>query len=101
MKYMSLLALIVLVGCASRPTIDELEDEAAKTGDWSAVENRKRMIQRMRLSQDLKCPAHLMPSCIENRGYKDCACRPVLDPSSVSLPMPEPSEVAVENEDPE
>ena len=72
---MSLLVLIVLVGCASRPTIDELEVEAAKTGDWSAVENRERMNERMRVTQDLKCPEHLMLTCIKNGGYEDCACQ--------------------------
>ena len=72
---MSLLVLIVLVGCASRPTLDELEVEAAKTGDWSAVENRERMNERMRVSQDQKCPEHYTLSCVKNGGYEDCACQ--------------------------
>lgn len=76
MKYMSLLVLIVLVGCASRPTLDELEVEAARTGDWSAVENRERMNERMRVTQDLKCPADLMLNCKKNGAHEDCVCQP-------------------------
>ena len=73
---MSLLGLIVLVGCASRPTLDELEVEAMKTGDWSAVENRERMNARMRVTQDQKCPAHYAVSCKINGAHEDCVCQP-------------------------
>jgi hypothetical protein len=75
MKYMSLLVLIVLVGCTSRPTLDELEVEAAKTGDWSAVENRERMNERMRVRQDPKCPRNYTLSCKINGAHEDCVCR--------------------------
>ena len=75
MKHISLLVLVILVGCASRPTSDELEVEAAKTGEWSAVEDRERMNDKMRALPDLKCPEHLMLVCVKDGAYEECACR--------------------------
>ena len=34
-------SLMVAAGCATQPTMDELEQEAAETGDWSRVEHRE------------------------------------------------------------
>lgn len=76
MKHMSLLALLVLIGCASRPTAEELEVEAAKTGDWSAVEERARMNEKMRVAPKLKCPEHLMLICIKDGEHEECFCQP-------------------------
>jgi hypothetical protein len=76
MKHITLLVLIALVGCASRPTSDELEVEAAKTGEWSAVEDRERMNEKMRAMPELKCPEHLMLICIKDGAHEECFCRP-------------------------
>ncbi|MCH8060728.1 MAG: hypothetical protein IIA11_09750 [Proteobacteria bacterium] len=46
MKLVSIIALCLLVGCTSRPTLEELEAEALITGDWTEVENRERMDKR-------------------------------------------------------
>ncbi len=75
MKYISLLVLIALVGCASRPTTEELELDAAKTGDWSAVDDRERMNEKMRVAPELKCPEHLMLICIINGEHEECYCQ--------------------------
>ena len=75
MKYLSLLVLIALVGCASRPTTEELEVDATKTGEWSAVEDRERMNKKMRVTPELKCPEHLMLICIKDGGHEECSCR--------------------------
>ena len=45
-KFVGILALCLLVGCSTRPTIEELEAEALDTGDWSAVEKRQRMDEK-------------------------------------------------------
>jgi len=76
MKYISLLVLIVLVGCASPPTTEELEVDAAKTGDWSAVEDRARMNEKMSVAPKLKCPEHLILMCIKDGAHEDCSCVP-------------------------
>ena len=75
MKYISLLVLIALVGCASPPTTDELEIDAVKTGDWSAVDDRERMYEKMRVTPKLKCPEHLMLLCYKDGGHEECFCQ--------------------------
>ena len=74
MKYISLLVLIALVGCASPPTTEELEVDAAKTGDWSAVEEREHMNEKMRVTPKLKCPEHLILLCIKDGAHEACHC---------------------------
>jgi len=74
MKFASLVLLIILVGCASRTTTEDLKDEALTTGDWSAVEDRERMNKEMRVAPKPKCPEHLMLICIKNGEYEDCSC---------------------------
>ena len=76
MKYIGLLVLTALVGCASSPTTEELEVDAAKTGDWSAVEDRERMNEKMRVVPELKCPEHLMLICIKDGEHEECFCQP-------------------------
>ena len=75
MKYISLLVLIALVGCASPPTTEELEVDAAKTGDWSAVEDRARMNEKMSVEPKLSCPEHLMLICIKDGEHEECFCQ--------------------------
>ncbi|MCH7538407.1 MAG: hypothetical protein IID57_11200, partial [Proteobacteria bacterium] len=41
-----LVLLLMLGGCAVVPTLEDLEDQALLTGDWSQVENRERTIAR-------------------------------------------------------
>jgi len=38
--------LVIVVGCAQRPTLDQLEDEALATGEWTAVERREEIIKK-------------------------------------------------------
>ena len=76
MKYISLLVLIALVGCASPPTTDELEIDAVKTGDWSAVDDRERMNEKMRVTPKLRCPEHLMLLCYKDGEHEECFCQP-------------------------
>ena len=41
MKLMLLLGAVFLTGCVSMPTLEQLEEQAFLTGDWSAVEQRE------------------------------------------------------------
>lgn len=75
MKYLSLFVLIALVSCASRPTTEELEDDAVKTGDWSTVENRERMNEKMTEASKPKCAEHLMLVCIKDGEHEECFCQ--------------------------
>jgi uncharacterized protein HemY len=40
-----LLLVLLLMGCSQPPTLDELEDEALRTGDWSEVIRREEKLQ--------------------------------------------------------
>ena len=44
MKILALILLPLLFACAPQMTLEELEDEAMVTGDWSRVEARERKI---------------------------------------------------------
>jgi hypothetical protein len=45
MKFVFLISLMIVVACAPRPTLKELEEEALVTGDWEAVERREDLIK--------------------------------------------------------
>ena len=74
MKQVCLLAVIALFGCTSQPTTEELESEALETGDWSEVEQRARVIERMSAESKPKCPEHLMLVCIKDGEHEECFC---------------------------
>ena len=66
--------LVVLAGCSSSPSLQELEDEAIVTGDWTAVEERERLIERKRKKNVLDCPAGYTSACYEVGLSTECAC---------------------------
>ena len=74
MKVMSVLALLVLIGCSASPTLEELEDEAIVTGDWSAVEERERLLARKRKHQAPDCPSGFASTCYEVGLKVECGC---------------------------
>ena len=76
MKGLIVLLLFLLVGCASGPTLDELEKQALASGDWSAVESRERMIQRREMRAGLQCPTGYASLCTVMYGDKRCNCVP-------------------------
>jgi hypothetical protein len=45
-KFIIFVALAISVGCASRPSLEALEDEAIHTGDWMAVEQREEIVKK-------------------------------------------------------
>lgn len=56
--------------------MEELEIEAAEqTGDWEAVDDRARMVERMSATPELKCPEHLMLICVKDGEHEVCACQ--------------------------
>jgi len=75
--------LIVLAGCVTRPTMDELEMEASKTGDWSEVERREARDRARMESTPPDCPQHLMKLCVKQGQKRTCSC---VEPSAVGDP---------------
>lgn len=68
------LALCLLGGCGSYHTLEELEQEALLTGDWSKVERRERILANRAARARLTCPGGYIRYC-ESHGLQDrCTC---------------------------
>jgi len=74
MKGLSVLVLLFLFGCASGPTLEQLEAQAFLTGDWTEVEKRQRMILRTGMQPSLQCPAGHTGFCVDNLASIECSC---------------------------
>lgn len=77
MKIIGVLILGILAGCSSYMSLGELEDEAIRTGDWSAVERRELILDRRAGGQGVACPRGSMSYCETWAGVKNgCRCVP-------------------------
>ena len=76
--FAALLLSLVLSGCAARPTLEDLEQQALVTGDWSAVESREGLIRRRVAARTSMCPEKQTQVCTELGADHDCYCvRPI------------------------
>jgi hypothetical protein len=72
--------LLVLFACAPVPTLEELEDEAMLTGDWSKVEAREKRLkyeQEYRAAEQYCKEQNKLLICLHRGGparIKDCGC---------------------------
>ena len=53
--------------------MEELEDEALRTGNWEAVEYREKMMAR-RAEGAPNCPSGQTQVCVESGQNIDCTC---------------------------
>ena len=76
MKTALIIFLVLLMGCSNRPTLEELEDQALVTGDWTAVEERERELRaRAALTGEQEpCPENATRVCFEKGMDVDCTC---------------------------
>lgn len=76
MKHLGMVVLMAacLMACVSAPTLDELVYQANISGDWSAVEQRERLVEKRRASQGLNCPQGLTSYCSHRGASKRCEC---------------------------
>ena len=74
MKVLLLLGAFFLTGCMSMPTLEQLEEQAFLTGDWTAVEKREKIIAKRERIQGPQCPAGMMAYCEVRLGQKRCGC---------------------------
>jgi len=74
MKGIVLLALVTLAGCAPYTTLEQLEDEALVTGDWTKVEARERLIARQNQRRARACPDGSVDFCEVSSGQQRCSC---------------------------
>jgi hypothetical protein len=75
MKGLGVFFLVLLLGgCATAPTLEELEDQALLTGDWSHVEKRERTIARREAEEPLECASGYMSYCETRIATTRCSC---------------------------
>lgn len=74
MKGILLFSLILLGGCESLIPLERLEEQALLTGDWSAVEQRERIIAKRKARSHPSCPPGSMAYCEAGIGKQRCSC---------------------------
>lgn len=67
------IALGMLAGCATGPSLEELEAQALITGDWSLVERREAQLAR-RDPHRINCPSGSMSYCESTMAGSRCGC---------------------------
>lgn len=70
----TVVAVILLSGCSALKSMEQLEQEALVTGDWSAVEMREKQIARRNLKSTLQCPPGEIGYCDGSFGDNRCTC---------------------------
>lgn len=73
----ALIVGLALVACAPQMTLEELEDQAMLTGDWSQVEKRERLMRRKAMRnahENIVCPDDLTAVCEKRYGDTRCSC---------------------------
>ena len=74
MKLLTVVAVFILAGCAGRPTLEELEETAMQTGDWTEVEERERELNRVSDTGASHCPEGFVRACFEQAMNVHCVC---------------------------
>ena len=74
MKVLVLMGAIFLTGCGSTLSLVQLEQQAFLSGDWSAVEQRERIIARRNARRGPQCPSGHVAYCEKRFGQARCGC---------------------------
>lgn len=74
MRYTGVLLVFLLGGCFSVPSLQQLEDQALVSGDWSDVEKRERVIARRLARQGPKCETGSLRLCRDYGVNDRCVC---------------------------
>lgn len=74
MKVGLLVVICFLAGCAAQPSLEQLEEQALVTGNWSAVEARERTIQKRNSRAGIQCPKGYVGYCERRVVTENCAC---------------------------
>ena len=74
MKVLVVLGVLILTGCASVQSLEQLEKQAFLTGDWSAVEQRHRIITKREAQRAAQCRTGFIAYCEKQMGMERCGC---------------------------
>ncbi len=72
--------VLLLAGCASRPTLEELEAEAAITGDFSRIERYNKVDRAMnKVDANPVCKNGYVLVCHTKAERENCSCNSPLN----------------------
>ncbi|MDX1500410.1 MAG: hypothetical protein R3176_10960 [Woeseiaceae bacterium] len=74
MKFLTLMIAGLLVGCGTVIPLEELEQQALISGNWSEVEKRERILEQRRARHGRSCPTGYIAYCVQDFGEKNCRC---------------------------
>lgn len=74
MKSTIIIAVLILSGCGSSPSLEELEEEAMISGDWSEVEKRERRLRQQNQVEN-DCESGMTLVCYDQGAGEECVCR--------------------------
>ena len=74
MKGMIMLLAVLIAGCVQYPTLEELELAALESGDWSAVEQRERLLEKRRSQRGMRCGSGHILVCEHSGTGRRCRC---------------------------
>lgn len=74
MRLIVLFAVLGLSACGTTPSLEELEQQAMISGDWSEVEKRERMMMRREARREPRCGDGMISYCQTSFGRDRCAC---------------------------
>ena len=70
----SIFVVCILGACAPAIPLEELEQQALLTGDWSAVELRERVNRTQQGGNLPKCQEDELHVCIDEGAIEHCMC---------------------------
>jgi hypothetical protein len=74
MKGIIILALVLMAGCGTFTPLEQLEEAALLTGDWSAVEQRERIMARSQFWAGPQCQGEQIHFCHTSGASTNCEC---------------------------
>lgn len=72
--------MCLLIACVARPPMEELEEQAMISGDWSKVEQREIMDRKMgMINEEPQCRNGYIMYCQKKSAQEYCDCVSPLD----------------------
>jgi len=65
---------LMIAGCSATKTLEELEADALRSGDWSLVEEREAVIAKREARRASQCPDGTVSYCATSIGSHRCQC---------------------------
>ncbi len=69
-----LVGAMLVAGCAPMQSLEELESEAVRTGDWRLVEEREAVLAKRDSRRPMRCGSNRISYCDKAVGSYRCSC---------------------------